>query len=525
MIFRINIAGIIGWWNSLSEIPANRFAAICQTIYLLLNFSALGFAIALASSTFATNTAEALNSIHISTAVLVVNSAVCILQPLFRARPDSPDIRDFRIFHIHEIKVTAAYIWGRIFNVYQFGNFVVHLQVFIVATTLGQDIGLVFWALLLSFITVWLFTVLTRLFASTLYDIGRETALRILSGFVLLTVTASLIIWLIFGVNWTSPAGSFDSLLEILGWLPIGIGAGTALDVSGASAVFRIAPLIFYMLFSFIAIAILLFATWHMHPHRSRSAQNAEFGAFEFLPGSSAGIIAGRALTYWVRDPRYWLSLVLAFPIIFLVIGLFAFAGVPTPEIFQVFTPLLALFIAWSIHNDIAFDHSAFWVHVSSLISGRDDRLGRVIAVLLFGIPAIILASVFVASVGQSFGYFFSQLGLGSAVLLGGLGVSSVSSVMVPYPATYPGESAFTQPQNQGGEAFYRQLWSISLCASMVLPPLIAAIVFGTTGPESFAVFIIGMAVGVIALIYGIRIGGETLDKRRIAVLQEVSAF
>ncbi|GEM_PF-3761669 len=525
MIFRINIAGIIGWWKSLSEIRANRFVATWQTVYLLANFIALIYATTLASSTIATNTAEALNSIHIATAVLVINSTVCILQPLFRAVPDSPDIRDFRIFHIHEIRVTASYIWGRIFNVYQLGNFVVHLQVFVIAVTLGFDASRAAWALSLSFLTVWFFTVLTRLFASTLYDIGRATALRILSGFVMLTAAASLVIWIIFGVNWASPSGSFNTLLEILGWLPVGIGAGAALDTSGATDVFRIAPLVFYMLLAVISIAVLLFATWHMHPHRSRSAQEADFGAFEFLPGSSAGIIAGRALTYWARDPRYWLSLIITIPLIFLVIGLFAFAGVPSPEIFQVFTPLLALFIAWSIHNDIAFDHSAFWVHVSSLISGRDDRLGRVIAVLLFGIPAIILASAFVGSVGQSFGYFFSQLGLGFAVLLGGLGVSSVSSVMAPYPATYPGASAFTQPQNQGGEAFYRQMWSILLCAAMVLPPLTAAIIFGTTGPESFAVFVIGLAVGGIALIYGIRIGGETLDKRRITVLQEVSAF
>ena len=46
-----------------------------------------------------------------------------------------------------------------------------------------------------------------------------------------------------------------------------------------------------------------------------------------------------------------------------------------------------ACFLGWSLHNDVAYDRTAIWLHVASGVRGVADRVGRLVPVLIVGIP------------------------------------------------------------------------------------------------------------------------------------------
>ena len=47
----------------------------------------------------------------------------------------------------------------------------------------------------------------------------------------------------------------------------------------------------------------------------------------------------------------------------------------------------------WSVHNDVALDSTAIWMHVSSGTKGTHDRAGRLAPVMLIGLPLVVIGS------------------------------------------------------------------------------------------------------------------------------------
>ncbi len=126
------------------------------------------------------------------------------------------------------------------------------------------------------------------------------------------------------------------------------------------------------------------------------------------------------------------------------ILGAFAVAGVPFQYGVLVPLPIMVLVLAWStMHNDVAYDSTAVWTHLAARTRGAHDRVGRMIPVLVFG---VVLLGIGVPLTAWGYGdpeIVPALLGVCLALLLGGLGVSSVSSALFPYPAPRPGDSAF----------------------------------------------------------------------------------
>ena len=114
--------------------------------------------------------------------------------------------------------------------------------------------------------------------------------------------------------------------------------------------------------------------------------------------------VAGRAVTYWRGDPRYLASgaSILLMPALAVV---FAFlissqedSGVSLASalgwVALVAAPLAAWIGAWSLHDDVAYDSSAFWMHVSSGMSGRADRIGRIIGMSIWLVPLTVILAI-----------------------------------------------------------------------------------------------------------------------------------
>jgi ABC-2 type transport system permease protein len=175
----------------------------------------------------------------------------------------------------------------------------------------------------------------------------------------------------------------------------------------------------------------------------------------------------------------------------------------------------MSIFLGWTLHNDVAYDHTAVWLHVASGTRGFADRIGRLIPALFVGIPLIGVGSAISVSVYGDWVALPSVLGVSTCILLTGLGFSSYTSARFPYPATKPGESPFVQPQASDTAAALIQ--SLTFAGSVVLS--LPAIVCGLLGIFSDPIWhlpalALGVGVGFLTLVGGVWLGARTFERR-----------
>ena len=89
-------------------------------------------------------------------------------------------------------------------------------------------------------------------------------------------------------------------------------------------------------------------------------------------------------------------------------------------------------------------------MHIASGVRGVSDRVGRLVPVLLIGIPLLAVAIPVAISLHGRWALLPAMVGVCAALFLCGLGLSSISSVVAPYAVSRPGESPFQQPQRTG---------------------------------------------------------------------------
>lgn len=243
--------------------------------------------------------------------------------------------------------------------------------------------------------------------------------------------------------------------------------------------------------------------------------EHGGLGWFAVAPGTPSGAVAARSLMYWLRDWRYLANLV----IIPIAAGLttvpLLIAGVPPTVVALIPVPLIALFLGWLPHNDIAYDSTAVWMHIASGVRGVSDRVGRLVPILLVGIPALALAIPIAVSLHGRWAILPAMVGVCACLFLSGLGLSSVSSVVAPYPATRPGESPFRQPQRTGSGSAIAQAVVMLGAVALTAAPLWWAWIALTSDIEAASMALWGgVAIGGTTLIVGIAIGSFVFERR-----------
>jgi len=346
----------------------------------------------------------------------------------------------------------------------------------------------------------------------------RPRVLGLTVGSVLLVVVASLAV-VVLGTDWTAGSGRvLPSLARAVAWTPFGAPFALPADVAEGQWLMALVELL-----SCLAATALFAWAWFFvvrgllssvdRPGRGRSYAGS--GWFERLPAAPAGVIAARTLTYWGRDPRYWTSLVVI-PVVPVVMdAALAIAGVPSTVLALLPLPVMCLLLGWSVHNDLAADSTAIWLHVSSGTRGRADRWGRLVPVLGIGVPLVLAGSVLTTALAEDWELLPGVLGLSSCLLLTAAGLSSLLSAAFPYPTPRPGDSPFSQPQSTGPAATVVQ--ALSLLAALVLSiPAAAAFIAGITGDWRwhYLALVLGLGVGVLVLIAGVRTGGRVFERR-----------
>ena len=324
-------------------------------------------------------------------------------------------------------------------------------------------------------------------------------------------------------VDWASDGlDALASISDVLGWTPLAAAwavpaAAAAGDAGGAALKLLIAVAWIGVLW--LAWRVLVVRMLVTPERQAASKKYTGLGWFGVFPASPAGAITARSVTYWLRDSRYITSLIVIpiFPL-FMVIAL-GIGGVSWQGLALLPVPVMCLFLSWAVHNDVALDNTAIWLHLTANTSGRADRWGRVVPALLVGVPLIAIGSVVSAAVYGDWSVLPSIVGVSASALFVGLGISSVMSARFPYPAVRPGDSPFAQPQSGSPAGLIQGVSFVSIVV-LTLPAVLAGflgLLYGGDWP--LAALGYGLVVGLIVLVGGIALGGRVFDRRGSQIL------
>ncbi|MFP7762041.1 transporter [Marisediminicola sp. LYQ85] len=253
------------------------------------------------------------------------------------------------------------------------------------------------------------------------------------------------------------------------------------------------------------------------------AATRGKLGFFGTLPASPTGAVAARALTYWIRDPRYSRQLLIV-PL-FPVLLIFMSSTGMSPGLLMLAGPVIAFSLSLAIYNDISFDNTAFASHIAAGLSGTADRAGRVIAVASFGVPLVVIATLATAAFSGAWDVAAPALGIALGVLLSGFGLASVSSARVVFPVPAPGDNAFKTIPGTATISFVSSFAVMGLLLLAILPELILGIIALVTGNLvlGWISLVVGVVLGAGLTVAGIRIGGRIVDRRAPELLASLT--
>ncbi len=315
-------------------------------------------------------------------------------------------------------------------------------------------------------------------------------------------------------------------IAAILGWTPFGAAWGIApaaadgaWGLAGVRLLIGIASIVAALVVWDRGLARALVTP----PTAGAGGRGKGLGWFDRLPPTPTGAVAARALSYWVRDPRYSASLAVVplLPVILAVAG--GTGGLS--EILLILAPLTAWILGFAISADIAYDSSAFALHVATGVSGRADRAGRALAIGVPGVGVVGVFAVATCAVTDRWDLLPMVLGVSLGALGVTLGVSSVTSARLIYPVPKPGDSPLKQPQGAAMATLVAQMAGMLAAFSISLPVLVLAVLTLVIGPVfGWIALVVGSAGGVAVCVLGVRFGGRWFDRRTPEIMQQVMA-
>ena len=357
----------------------------------------------------------------------------------------------------------------------------------------------------------------TSLAAFSLHSTRARVATR-LAALAILASAAPLAV-VVFFVDWNRDGQHIlSAFAEFAAWTPLGAAWSAPAEAAAGHAGLAVVKIAISV--GFVGVLWLVWRgllEWMIRsPGRPDPARrSAGLGWFARMPHTPTGAVAARIVTYWLRDSRYHTSLyaIPVAPAIF--VAALAVAGVPWNVLALIPVPAMCLFLSWLIHNDVATDNSAIWLHISSSVRGSSDRFGRIVPALMIGIPLIAAGAPVSAWLSGDPSVLPSLIGVSASALLGGLGISSMISARFPYPTTRPGDSPFAQPQASGTASGLIQ--SVAFFATLIITlPSIAFAIFGLISGGEWPIIslLVGIGVGVAVLVLGIFVGGWLFTRR-----------
>ncbi len=325
----------------------------------------------------------------------------------------------------------------------------------------------------------------------------------------------------------TGLARSADALprgADVLAWTPV--GAPWSLGADAAAG--RWGPFALRLGIAVVTVALLALG-WQralrralVRPGGSHGvARAAGLGMLGRLPGNRVGAVAARSLVYWFRDPRYAAGVVVV-PLLPVVLWFGSGGG----DVMLAVGPFTAYLIGWTISADVAYDHTAFWMHAASTLRGWQDRAGRALAAALLGLPAGVLLAVGSLALTGRWDMTVVVLAGTVGVLAGSLGVASIASVVFVHPVAKPGESPFATPQGGSGLMMLGQFGGSLVVLVVLSPAAVLGILAYARGGAALttASVLTSLVLGGALLALGVHLGGKVYDRGPSRLLAKVVA-
>ncbi|SEC53834.1 ABC-2 type transport system permease protein [Paramicrobacterium humi] len=438
---------------------------------------------------------------------------------------DPIDPRAFALYGIAEWKLAAGLLAASLVSVP--GLILIALCAATIATWarggLSATIAVVCAAL--AVITCTLLARIVELGAGAALLSRRSREIRLVFLLLILVLIAPAIIF-VLGIDWSSGSGlvEFGRAAGVVSWTPF----GAVWAAPGDAAAGNVAGALLKTLIALATAAVLYLIWWslvaktvHTAPQAIHEGNFGSLGWFDVLPARAAGVIAARSLSYWGRDARYIVSILIIPVLPFLLIPPLLIAGVPAQPLALVPLPVMCLFLGWSLHNDLAFDSSAVWLHVASGVKGSADRLGRIVPTVLLGIPLLVIGAMISTAFFGSWAVLPAMFGVSCALLLNAIGISSYLSATSPYPAAAPGDSPFQQPQSTGSRGGFSQALGLILPVLLALPAIFFAGLGLAGQPDAYLLsLLIGVGTGLVVLVAGVWAGGRAFDRRGPEIIE-----
>jgi ABC-2 type transport system permease protein len=308
------------------------------------------------------------------------------------------------------------------------------------------------------------------------------------------------------------------SIANILAWTPI--GAAWAVPGSIAAGEFGAASLQALIALVTLAVFIVVWRSALVHalenPAHTSAAKSgkATLGLFGVFPGTPTGAVAARALTYWIRDPRYAQSLIMVPLVPVLLVFYSGLNG--APGLVNAAGPIVALLLALSIFTDVSYDSTAYALHLQTGVRGVADRMGRVIALAAFAVPISVLLAVGSVWYSGAWSILPGLLGISFGALLSGFAMSSVISGRFAFAVPLPGESPFKSRPGGGVSLTLSVFGTWAGLTILIVPETVLAIIGFVTGNAvwGWASLAVALVLGAVLLVVGVRWGGAILDRR-----------
>lgn len=396
-----------------------------------------------------------------------------------------------------------------------------------VFTAQGAPIGVSVLGVVLGILTC---SFVARVFMACASMFLRERRSRELSGLFLLVVLVVLVPGAVFfaSLEWDGRVPSqLVEAVAVLSLTPFGAAWAfpllfAASDAAAWASLVVAVGTVLALALVWVAIVQRLLSTTE-RPAATR--ERGGLGWFGVAPGTPGGAVAARSLIYWFGDRRYLVN-ILVVPVAAAVTVLpLLVAGVPLSHAILIPVPFVALFLGWLPHNDVAYDSTAVWMHIASGVRGAADRWGRLVPVLLIGVPLLAVAIPVAIAVHGRWALLPAMVGICAALFLSALGLSSIASALAPYAVSPPGESPFQQPQRTSSRGVIAQglvfIGAIGLAGPAFWFGWVA--LAGDVEAASTALWI-GAGTGMAVLLLGTVIGAAVFSRRSGRIMEFAEA-
>ncbi len=323
---------------------------------------------------------------------------------------------------------------------------------------------------------------------------------------------------------------ALPAVVDFLALTPL--GAGAALPADAAAGNWAALGLRLLIVAATLGVAVLVIRaglvkiTEQPSARGSSAAKNATgVGLFERFPATPWGAVAARATTYWLKDTRYGGTLVVLPALV--VLAVVMYFQLDQPWVLLALGPFFGFTLGYAISADISYDNSAFALHVTTGVSGVADRLGRLVGLMTFALPATAVAALVPALMFTEPSVTVALLGVSLGMLFSAAGLSCLISARFTYPVPKPGDGPLSQPSGSTGRLMAVQLGTMIATLLLMLPEL-ALLAVWLLGDVSWLVWVLalGSVLKGLALCWaGVRLGARVYERAQPELFQQVIQY